>query len=273
MLLLMFAIAWAFLIPAALAGVPLIPFPMLGAIFIGQLGSAFLVTWAADGRPGVRDLLGRIFRWRVHPAWYLLALLAIPVLSLLWTAAVFGGGAVHALFTDRKVILDYLSALTILPIVSLWEEAAWMGVIQARLQSYRGPILAAVITGPLFGLLHMPLQLGQPVGTFLFVMAALMVFGIPFRMLLGWIYNATGGSILLVALAHVTFDAANNTDLLVAARPGQLILQPGGGAVFAVVLALTIAGLIVTRSRLGYVPIGSPPAAATPAAAEAPSAT
>lgn len=273
MLLLMFAIGWAFLIPAALAGVPLIPFPLLGAIFIGQLGSALLVTWAADGWPGVRGLLGRIFRWRVHPAWYLLALLAIPVLSLLWTAAVFGGGAVHALFTDRKVILDYLSALTILPIVSLWEETAWMGVIQARLQSYRGPILAAVITGPLFGLLHMPLQLGQPVGTFLFVMAALMVFGIPFRMLLGWIYNATGGSILLVALTHVTFDAANNTDLLLAAGPGQLILQPGGGAVFAVVLALTIVGLIVTRRRLGYVRIGSPPAAGTPAGAGAPSAT
>jgi CAAX protease family protein len=251
MLLLMFVLGWAFLIPAVLAGVPLIPFPLLGAVLLAQLGSSLLVTWAADGWPGVRGLLSRVFRWRVHPAWYLLALLAIPVLSLLWTAVVFGGGAVHALFTNPSVIEDYLSSLTILPIVSLWEEMAWMGVVQARLTTYRGPVLAAVITGPLFGLLHMPLILGQPIGSFLLTLTALMVFGIPFRMVLGWLYNATGGSILMVALMHVTFDATNNTNLLVAASRGQWVLQPGGGAVHLVILAWAITVLILTRGRLG----------------------
>jgi CAAX protease family protein len=251
MLLLMFVIGWAFLIPAVLAGVPLIPFPLLGAVLLGQLGASLLVTWAADGWPGVRGLLRRVFRWRVHPAWYVLALLAIPFLSLLWTAVVFGGGAVHALFTNPSVIEDYLSSLTILPIVSLWEEMAWMGVVQARLAAYRGPVLAAVITGPLFGLLHMPLILGQPIGSFLLTLTALMVFGIPFRMLLGWVYNATGGSILLVALVHVTFDATNNNNILVAAGQGQAILQPGGGAVHLVILVWAIAVLILTRGRLG----------------------
>ena len=260
MLVLMFLIAWAFLIPAALAGVPLIPFPLLGAIFLGQLGSAVLVTWAIGGWPEVRHLLGRTFRWRVHPAWYLLALLGIPMASLLWTAAVFGGGAVAALFTNRAVIEDYLSSLTILPLVSLWEETAWMGVVQARLASYRGPLLAAVITGPLFGLLHLPLELGQPIGSFLLTMAALMVFGIPFRIVLGWMYNVTGGSILIVALVHVTFDATNNTQLLAGASPGMFLLQPGGGAVHLVVLIWAVLVLIVTRGQLGM-----PQRAPTPA--------
>ncbi|HKW70427.1 MAG TPA: type II CAAX endopeptidase family protein [Candidatus Dormibacteraeota bacterium] len=251
MLLLMFAIGWAFLIPAALAGVPLIPFPLLGAIFLAQLGPAVLVTWAGGGWTEVRHLFGRIFRWRIHPAWYLLALLGIPIMSLLWTAVVFGGGAVHALFTNRSVIEDYLSTLTILPIVSLWEETAWMGIVQARLATYRGPLLAAVIAGPLFGLLHMPLLIGQPVGNFLFTMAALMVFGIPFRIVLGWIYNMTGGSILIVALVHVTFDATNNGQLLAGASPGLFVVQPGGGAVHLVVLAWAVAVLILTRGRLG----------------------
>ena len=251
MLLLMFVIAWAFLIPAALAGVPLIPFPLLGAIFLGQLGPAILVTWASGGWPDVRHLLGRIFRWRVHPVWYLLALLGIPILSLLWTAVVFGGGAVQALFTKPSVIESYLSSLTILPIVSLWEETAWMGVAQARLATYRGPLLAAVITGPLFGLLHMPLELGQPIRSFLLTMAALMVIGIPFRMVLGWTYNVTGGSILIVALVHDTFDATNNTNLLAGASPGMFLLQPGGGAVHLVVLAWAIVVVILTRGRLG----------------------
>jgi membrane protease YdiL (CAAX protease family) len=254
MLILMFVIAWAFLIPAVLLGVPVIPFPILGAIFLAQLGPAVLVTWAGGGWPEVRHLFGRIFRWRVHPAWYLLALLGIPVASLLWTALVFGGGAVHALLTNPALIEDYLSSLTILPIVSLWEEAAWMGVAQARLAGYRGPLVAAVITGPLFGLLHMPLEIGKPVGTFLFVMAALMLFGIPFRIVLGWVYNMTGGSILIVAILHTTFDATNNGQLLAAASPGSIVLQPGGGAVHLVVLAWAVAVLILTRGRLGFRP-------------------
>ena len=251
MLLLMFVVAWAFLIPAALLGIPLIPFPLLGAILLGQLGSSVLVTWACGGWRAVRELLGRTFRWRVHPVWYLVALFVVPVVALLWTAVIFGGGAFHALFTNKAVILDYLSSLTILPIVSLWEETAWMGVIQARLTTYRGPVLAAVVTGPLFGLLHMPLELGQPLGSFLFAMTALMVFGIPFRMLMGWLYNLTGGSVLIVAIAHTTFDATNNGQLLAGAAPGAWLLQPGGGAVHAVVLAWVFVVLVLTRGRLG----------------------
>src|SRR5262245_61453612 len=250
-LILMFVIGWGFLIPAALLGIPLIPFPMLGAIFLGQFGPAVLVTWAAAGWPAVRDLFGRVFKWRVNPVWYAVALLVIPVASLLWTAVVFGGGALTALFTDRSVILDYLSGLTILPIVNLWEEMAWMGVVQARLQGYRGPLIAAAVTGPLFGLLHMPLHIGQDVGSFLFSMTALMVFGIPFRIVMGWLYNLTGGSILIVAITHTTFDASNNGMLLNAASPGQLILQPRDGAVCLVGRVWSGLVLIQTRGRLG----------------------
>ena len=92
--------------------------------------------WAAGGWPAVRGRLGRVFRWRVPLACYLLAQLAIQVVVyVLWTAVAFGSGAVQALFTRPSVIEDYLSALTILPIGSLWEETASMGVgrVQARL--------------------------------------------------------------------------------------------------------------------------------------------
>ncbi len=176
MLLLMFVVAWAFLIPAALAGVPLIPFPLLGAIFLGQLGPAVLVTWAGGGGPAVRKLFGQVFRWRVQLAWYLFALFASGRVTAVDRCAFRrrgGACAVHQSVGHRELP----SALTILPIVSLWEEMAWMGVVQARLATYLGPVLAAVITGPLFGLLHMPLELGQPFGSFFLTMAALMVLG------------------------------------------------------------------------------------------------
>lgn len=252
MLLLLFVIGWGILFPAALAGVPLIPLPLLSAALFAMLGSSVFVTWAVEGWPGVRRMFGRVFRWRVHPAWYVFALFAVPVGTLLWTAAFFGGGALHALFTDRTVILSYLSSLTILPVANLWEENAWMGMIQGRLEAYRGPLLAAVITGPLFGLFHAPIYYSGPTFDFLLPLAVLMVIAIPFRMLLGWVYNATGGSILMVATLHVTWNFASSTTLWAAAAPGQAILQPGHGAAIATVLALAIIGLIVTRGRLGY---------------------
>ena len=270
MLLLLFGIGWAFLFPAALAGVPLSPVPLLSTALFAMLGSSVFVTWAADGWPGVRRMFGRVFRWRVHPAWYVFALFAVPVGTLLWTAAFFGGGAVHALFTDRTVILSYLSSLTILPLVNLWEENVWMGMIQGRLETYRGPLVAAVITGPLFGLFHAPIYYSGPTFDFLLPLAVLMVFAIPFRMLLGWVYNATGGSILMVATLHVTWNFASSTQLWAAAAPGQAILQPGHGAAIATVLALAIFGLVSTRSRLGYRQNeGVIPAPARPLGAEA----
>jgi uncharacterized protein len=243
----MFTISYAFLIPPALAGLPLEPF-LLGVIFLGQLLPAVLVTAAVGGRPAVRELFRRVFRWRVRPVWYLLALLAIPVVSLLVSAVVFGPGALRALVTDPAVILAYLNQLTILPLVNMWEETAWMGVIQARLADRRGPVLAAVITGPLFGLVHLPLQLGKPFAELVISLVGLMTLSIGLRILIGWIYNVTAGSILLGAIVHVTFNATNNNNLLTAASPGNGAVEYVPWSVIAV-LGLLVA--VLTRGRLG----------------------
>ncbi len=247
MLIVMFPVSYALLIPPALAGLPLEPF-LLGVVLFAQLLPAVLVTAAVGGRPAVRDLFARVFRWRFSLVWWLVALFAIPVAALLATTAIFGTGAVHALVTDRSVILAYLSQLTILPIVNLWEETAWMGVIQARLAARRGPTPAAVIAGLLFGLVHLPLQLGKPLGAFLLDLSLLMTFVIGLRILIGWLYTVTGASILIAAVTHVTFNATNNNNLLTAAAPGNEMLTfiPWG-----VTAVLAVAVALVTRGRLG----------------------
>jgi membrane protease YdiL (CAAX protease family) len=220
MLLAMFAVAYGLLIPAALSGLPVEPF-LLGAVLLGQLLPSVLVTAAVGGRPAIRQLFGRIFRWRVDLRWYLVALLVIPVASLSASAVIFGPGALQALVTDPSVVASYLASLTILPVVNLWEETAWTGVIQARLIERRGLLLAAVLTGPPFALLHLPLELSRPVGDVLGTMALLMLAVIPFRLVIGWLYQRTGASVLLVAVLHATFNATNNTNLLTAARPDR----------------------------------------------------
>ena len=154
MLIMMFVIGWAVLMPPAIAGLDLVPFFLLATVLFAQLLPAVLVTAAVGGRPAVRELFSRVFRWRVSLVWYLVALLAIPVAALLISVAFFGNGAVHALLTDRSIQLGYLASLTILPLVNLWEETAFTGVIQARLALGRGPLAAAAITGVFFALIH-----------------------------------------------------------------------------------------------------------------------
>jgi uncharacterized protein len=247
-LLLMFAVSWGLLIPPALAGITLEGPFLLAAVLFGQLLPAVLVTAAVGGRPAVRELFGRVFRWRVHPGWYLVALLGMPVAALLGSA-VFGLGALRALFTDPSVVKAYLGLLVLLvPVISLWEETAWMGVIQARLAQDRGPLLAAVLTGPLFGLVHLPLQLGKPAGAALLSLVFLMVFAIPLRIVLGWLYNVTGASILLVAIFHATWDATTSTKLLTAAAGGQGLVA---NTPWVLIVAWALLVVVLTRGQLG----------------------
>ena len=249
----MLVVAYSVLIPPALAGWALEPF-LLAVVLFGQLLPAVLVTAAVDGRAGVRDLFGRIFRWRVPPVWYAVAFLVLPVAALLVSALVFGSTAgLVALVSDPAVILAYLGQLAILPLVNLWEETAVVGVVQARLVAGRGPLVGALLTGVVFASYHLPLRLGRPFGEVVVTMALTLVLAILFRFVAGWLYARTGGSILLVAGLHATFNAVGNNNLLTATAPGSALLT----GIPWIVLGLWGLGLLIsTRGRLG-VPSGS----------------
>jgi len=44
--------------------------------------SALVVTAYVDGIPGLRELLSRLFRWRVGIQWYLIVFLGLPALLI-----------------------------------------------------------------------------------------------------------------------------------------------------------------------------------------------
>jgi uncharacterized protein len=205
----MLGVAFALLTPPTLAGWAPEPF-LLATVVLAQLVPAVLVTAAADGRAGVRDLVHRVFRWRVHPGWYVVAFLALP-------AAVLGVAVLFGFAPAPSMIAAYLAQLAVLPLVNLWEETAVMGVIQARLTASRGPVVAAVGTGLVFGLYHLPLQLGRPIGEVAVAMAVILVLAVLLRFVAGWLYAGTGGSILLVAGLHATFNAVNGSGVPLAA--------------------------------------------------------
>ena len=120
------------------------------------LGTAVLVTGAADGRPAVRELFRRAFRWRVAPGWYMAALLALPTLTVLIAAATgtfhppaAGWGPLSGNYLPNTLIIGALLG-------NIWEELAWTGVVQHRLMERRGPAIAALLTAIPFALIHLP---------------------------------------------------------------------------------------------------------------------
>jgi membrane protease YdiL (CAAX protease family) len=97
-------------------------------------------------------------------------------------------------------------AFSVVPGSALGEEIGWRGYVLPRLQSRMSALSAALLIAPIWGLWHLPLWLtGDPVKTPTFYVAFFAsVF--PMSIILTWVYNSTGGSLLMVVLAHATFN-------------------------------------------------------------------
>jgi membrane protease YdiL (CAAX protease family) len=203
-------------------------------------GSALLVTYVDGGRRAVRQLFRRILRWRVGISWWVVALLALPVLTVI-IAAVFGDAVVWP--TGSVLWSELLGILVALLLINLWEEAAWAGFLQTRLERRHNFFLAAFLTGIPFAAIHMPLQVitGEVRSAVEFVVGfgLLMVLVIFVRSLFGMVLRGAVNSLLLVALTHAMFNRSNNRDGIAAD------LLPGGDSRQLAALLATIALAVV----------------------------
>jgi membrane protease YdiL (CAAX protease family) len=91
------------------------------------------------GRAGVLDLARRSLRWRVGPQWYLVALLGLPIATLLCASALFGLAPLQALVGKWQLVFTLVVPMLLFRVVvlNLAEEIGWMGFLQDRLQDHR----------------------------------------------------------------------------------------------------------------------------------------
>ena len=225
---------------------------------------AFIVMAATGGKDGVRDLARRCLRWRVGVRWYLFALFSVPLAVVLCASAVFGLALLDVLVEKWALlftaVLPQLLFLILFFIVA--EEVGWMGFLQARLQDRYGPLKASLIVTLPFALYHLPTlmvenglglaQLHIALG-FLGILAVLQMFG---RIVIMWLYNNTGYSVLLVGLFHSSFDATTSAFGRTFAVPGAAGTAFLSGFVIpsAVVAVFAVLVIVFTRGRLSYRP-------------------
>jgi membrane protease YdiL (CAAX protease family) len=223
--------------------------PTLGVfltMIAGPTISAFIMTAATEGKAGVSRLLRRCVLWRVGVPWYLLVLIATPVLLLLSILILPGGTAIV-----RSLVVNYpLSYLVTMFLGGpFFEEPGWRGFALPRLQQHIGPVRGSLLLGVLWTFWHLPVFFipgfngaGVGLGGISTAVLAFLIGTIAMTVIFTWVFNNTRGSLLLAILLHTSLDAATPPS-------GSLLLFSTLYVVIAVVALLII---VATRRRLSY---------------------
>jgi uncharacterized protein len=174
---------------------------VLGSLVPSTVGVLFVAL--LRGRSGVRTLFGRLLHGRVGLRWYL-AVVALSVLPLcaVWVSILLGGPAPVVAATIPAVVVTFL--FSIFPGSALGEELGWRGFALPRLQAGHSAVAASLIVGVAWGTYHFPLFLlgspTRPLALFLPFAISAVIMSIFYT----WMYNGTGGSLLIVVLLHAT---------------------------------------------------------------------
>ena len=167
---------------------------------------AIVLTAIVLGRGALRKLLGRLLIWRVDPRWYLVVVLGPVALTggVVGLSALMGGPAL-SLGMPLLGVAVFL-AFSIFPGSALGEEIGWRGYALPRLQAGRSALNASLILAPIWALWHLPLWLTGEPGRTPTLYAGFVVSAFALSVILTWVYNSTGGSLLLVVLLHATVN-------------------------------------------------------------------
>ena len=217
--LLAYALSWSVgaLLIAAHNDLLAVPGTLHYLVSFGPAMAAVTVTALTSGRRGLYDLLTRLTRWRIR--WVLVGLLS--PLALAGIAALTG----YLLTGNRPDLASlgqvaYLGDIGVAAALLLWiatfgfgEELGWRGFALHRMQAKQGALSASIVIGILWALWHLPAFFYKPnfiaLGPGGFLGFTLGV--ISGSILLTWLYNRSGGSVLVVALWHAMFDFTTST--------------------------------------------------------------
>lgn len=227
------------------------PYDWLGHFF-GSAVPAFVVAWAVSGRPGIKRLLSNYLRWRVPLRWYAVALLGVPVVTILFACFAYGTEPFSLIAEEWPFLFTSVLPHLLLIVVfsNVFEEVGWTGFLLDRMQDRLSPMKAATVTGLAFALMHVPgyiVEAGLSAVPLLF--GVLLIPQIASRFIAAWIYNSTARSILLVGLFHCAFNVTSagfSRQFIPGPRDELIIFSSGVVIVAAAVIA------IVTKGRLAH---------------------
>ncbi len=231
-----------------------IPFAIHYLVSLGPLLAAFTMTGIIGGAGGLRELWSRITKWRVGTIGVTFAFLSPLVLFALTAVIVWALSGGEWPDVQRLTEINYLPNLGIGALI-LWlatfgfgEEIGWRGYALPRLQKGHRALSATLLLGVMWVVWHVPaffyLDTYVNLGLAAFPMFALGV--LAGAIVLTWLYNTTGGSVLMVAVWHGVFDfliASKASDGYIAALMSAVIM------IWAVVIVIVYKPANLSRQQ------------------------
>mgnify|MGYP000940389640 FL=1 len=214
--------------------------PFLASLIMTRLTTGSLRAWVSPFK-----------RWRVPPASYALALIAIPVVIMTASAVLPGKEAGTPSFVGPAVVIGPLiQAVAFLIGGPIQEEVGWRGFALPILQERFRPLQAAVVIGLIWGGWHLPQffvsawetphnNASDVLGFFALTVTSSIV--------ISWITNLARGSVLLAILAHNSINWAPTTWSGITGQQATTIWPATAG-----MAVLAVVALIATRGRLGF---------------------
>ena len=236
--ILAYALSWCVEIPLALykQGVINTQIPMAIHYLnpFGPMVAALVMLSLTEGKSGVRALIHRWFKWQVKIRFYAFAILG-PI--TLFTIAILINRVTSGTWPDLSLLgeADYLPYVTPFGALMVWlftyglgEESGWRGFALPHLQRKYSAAKSTFILAMFWAFWHVPaffyrdtyIEMGM-LGFPMFLVSITFT-----SMVFTWLYNSTGGSLLLVILFHAFFN--------------WLTVSEAGGASVGIIMSMPV---------------------------------
>jgi len=213
-------------------------FAMLGAPFIAGI----LMTYFADGKAGLKELFGRMKKYRVAGRWYL-PLLIFPVLLLLVSVllGVFVSSEMAPLFAVFGVFAG--------PLAGFMEETGWTGFAYPKMSGRASALHTAIYLGIIHAIWHAMvwfLSQSSALGGYWFpYFFGFCLHIVALRVLIVWVYSNTD-SVFLAILMHASSTGFYGILISTAMAPVNWVIFYN---VYGVVLCLVAAAVALKYGR------------------------
>jgi LPXTG-motif cell wall-anchored protein len=184
----------------------------LSVVVFGPAFVAIVLTGVNAGKAGVRQLLVGLLPRRNGWPWYVLAFL-IPMAAVFVAMGIniaFGAPFPNSWFPTSWVFLLGFLIFQVL-FLTPGEEIGWRGFALPRLQERLGSLGGTLLLAVLWLGWHAPLffmgataQVGRSVIVYALALLA-------WSLIMTWLYNSSGGSLLTAVLFHTSFNVVGYT--------------------------------------------------------------
>jgi len=213
--------SWLFWIPAALAGENILESAWVILLYIGGAGPAIggiALTVLNKDKESRQEYWRRVWDIkRISGKWYLLILLAYPLITVLLGMAENKQPQLTETFKEllSQPVRLIPFAVFIFIFGPLPEELGWRGYALDGLQRRTNAVTASLLLGVVWAVWHIPLFFMQ--GTYQYELGfgsaafwRFMVFAVVISIFFTWIYNNNQRSILSAALFHFSVNFTGN---------------------------------------------------------------